>query len=94
MNILELNELADIVIGMESMLLLELAMLRKDVISFRPNSSRPFLGEMLDATVRAWNQTHLKEILEKPIQAKGNCSTHFADSGKNIARILTRIAKR
>ena len=56
LDIFELDALADVVIGIASMLLLELLMLRNDVISFRPDATKEFIGDRLEATICVDNQ--------------------------------------
>ena len=43
-SIKDLSKLSDIIVGTESMLLLEMAMIRNDVISLRPNAKCNFIG--------------------------------------------------
>ena len=47
----DILSLADVVIGMNSMLLLELSMHRNDIISYRPNTKKKFIGEELGVTL-------------------------------------------
>lgn len=91
-DIHELSALADVVIGMASILLLELAMIRRDVISFRPDARIPFIGERLNATVGADSQKVLQRLLAKPDQASDAFREQFIGSGQRIARILTHLA--
>lgn len=55
-----LASLGNVIIGMASMLLLELAMFRNDIISFRPGATKRFIGERLGATVDA---TSIEQLL-------------------------------
>ena len=49
----ELAALSHKIIGMGSMLLIELSFYRNDIISLRPNSLVPFIGNLLNITVPA-----------------------------------------
>ena len=76
-DIFSLNTIADVVVGMASMLLLELAMLRNDVISFRPNATKRFIGERLSATVDVTSQEGLDRILSCPQYLDGKFRERF-----------------
>ena len=87
-DIFELEAIADIVIGMASMLLLELAMLRNDIISFRPNNNKKFIGKRLDATIDISTQQELKKVLIEPRVVPTDFRQRFDGSGSRIAKII------
>ena len=60
----DLAVLADKIIGMGSMLLIELSFYRNDIISYRPNSLIYFIGNLLDITIPA-NDFNTLEIAMK-----------------------------
>ena len=91
LDIFELDVLADVVIGMASMLLLELSMLRNDVISFRPDATKEFIGDRLEATINADNQKDLKKLLLNPSYTSGQFREGFSGSGDRIAAILGEL---
>ena len=91
MNIHELSALADVVIGMASILLLELAMIRTNVISFRPDARMPFIGERLNATVGADSKKTLKRLLTKPHKASDAFRKQVIGSGQRIANIFKEL---
>ena len=62
----ELSTISDISIGMHSMYLLELAMIREDIISFRPNAKTKFIGNTLN-TVMSLNNFHNFKTLDKKL---------------------------
>ena len=90
-DVYSLNIVADVVVGMASMLLLELAMLRKDVISFRPNATKEFIGKRLSATIDITSQEGLKNVLECPQQVDGRFRERFDDSSSKIALLIKNI---
>jgi hypothetical protein len=90
-DIHSLNIMADVVVGMASMLLLELAMLRNDVISFRPNATKQFIGKRLSATIDVTSQEGLKSALECPQQLDGKFRERFDGSTIKIASLIKGI---
>lgn len=95
-SVFDLANLADVVIGMDSMLLLELATLRSDIISFRPNARKRFIGERLGVTVCAGDKDTLQGLLSSPDLARVADGFHerFKGSGKRIAGILEELANK
>ena len=93
MDVHNLNQVADVVIGMGSILLLELAMLRKDVISFCPNANNRFVGDRLKATINVKNVQELREILLNPREVSGDFKKKFIGSGRRIAHIIKEMQK-
>jgi hypothetical protein len=91
MDVHNLNQVADVVIGMGSILLLELAMLRKDVISFCPNTNNRFVGDRLKATIIVKNVQELREILLNPREVSGDFKNKFIGSGRRIAHIIKEM---
>ena len=90
-DIHSLNIMADVVVGMASMLLLELAMLRYDVISFRPNAKKQFIGERLFATVDVTSQEGLMSILRCTQYVDGKFRERFDGSSARIASLIKSI---
>ena len=86
-----INVLADVVIGMASMLLLELAILRNDVISFRPNSTKTFIGKRLSATVDVTSKEVLETVLNNPIYVEGKFCERFSGSSIRISSLIKEI---
>jgi hypothetical protein len=92
-DIYSLSKLASVVIGMASMLLLELAILRDDIISFRPNATKNFIGKRLCATIDATSNEELKGLLEWPQKVEGEFSTRFGGSSAKIVSLIKAIIK-
>jgi len=80
--------LGDLIVGMSSMLLLELAMYRNDIISFCPNAKSPFIGELLGATIRLDSIRQLHETVE--LRSEVNCDFRhrFVGSRERIIRFV------
>ena len=85
--------IADGVVGMASMLLLELAFFRKDVISCRPNATKSFIGENLSLTVPAKSDLELNFLLNNPTFAKRSMRGTFMGSKNRIVDFLLRLQK-
>jgi len=90
-----LDAVADDIIGMASILLLELAMLRNDVISFRPNATKEFIGKRLQATIdintieefeRCFTQKEKREV-------DGRFRAQFKGSTSRIVSLIEKLSK-
>ena len=92
-DVYSLNILADVIIGMASMLLLELAMLRNDVISFRPNARKQFIGKRLSATINVCLQENLADVLKNTQCVDGHFRGRFKGSSKKIVSLVKGIMK-
>jgi len=90
-DIYSLNTLADIVIGMASMLLLELAMLRNDIISFRPNATKKFIGHRLSATNDVTSKERLQSLMNFPKLISGDFRGQFNGSAEKISSLIKGI---
>ena len=86
--ITELVAIADVIIGMASMLLLELAIYRNDIVSFRPNATKSFIGERLGVTVDATSVSNLAEVIAHGCKAKSNFANRFSGSQDRIVNFL------
>ena len=62
-NTEKLLETAEFVIGMGSMLLIEAAKTRRDVVSYRPNQLMPYIGNQLGVTKLVSSRGHLESII-------------------------------
>lgn len=91
-SIAELALGASHIVGMASMLLLELAMYRSDVISFRPDARLPFIGNTIGATVPVNTQDILGKILRNPQQSvSSSIREKFKGSGNRIGNFLNEL---
>jgi hypothetical protein len=88
-SVFELAHIANIVIGMASIILLELAIYRSDVISYRPNARKKFIGETLGATIHVSNFCMIEKT--KQLNSSESFAKRFVGSGYNISQILEDI---
>ena len=86
-----LNQLADVVIGIGSFLLLELAMLRNDVISFCSYGNSRFVGDRMKATIGVKNIQELRETFHNRREVSGDFKNKFIGSSKRIAHLIKEI---
>ena len=92
LGIEEMTQMPDLIIGMASMLLIELAMFRDDIISYRPNASKSFIGEKIAATHHAGTKAHLKEyIYNSPSSLAMPFRKKFKGSGERISKFLYNL---
>jgi hypothetical protein len=89
----DISALADIIVGMDSMLLLELSVFRRDIISYRPNASKTFVGDRLGLTVPVRSESELKFFLLCPQVAQRRLGDIFLDSKQRILSFLHKIQK-
>jgi len=89
----ELAQGVDAAVGMGSMLLLELALFRNDVISFRPGARFPFIGEKIGATTAASDTSELAQLLRTPPSVIHALRTRFQGSGARIAHFLNSLIR-
>ena len=80
------------IIGMKSMLLLEIAIFRKDVISFRPIVDKPFIGEKFGAT-RLVRKNFKKNINKKIINKSIFFKKSFQGSNQRVKNFINKILK-
>ena len=85
MNIKEMVGLPEKVVGMASMLLIELAMFRNDILSYRPDTRKSFIGEEIGATHHVGSKVQLKEYLhDPPMSSSMQFRNKFKNSGVKI----------
>ena len=82
---------ADIIVGMASMLLLELSIFRNDVISFRPNALKSFIGERLGVTVAAKNTLELTQVMKNKMRSQKTLRSIFDGSKERIIKFLSEV---
>ena len=89
MSIEHMVQIPDTIIGMASMLLIELAMFRDDIISYRPNARKAFIGEKIGATHHAGTKDQLIKYLQCPPSSSSMpFRNKFEGSGKRISEFL------
>jgi hypothetical protein len=86
--VLDLAIMGDVIVGMGSMLLLELAMYRDDVISLRPNAIDSFIGEQLGAVIAVRSRLDLIESLGKRAQGVECFRQRYLGSQRRILHYL------
>lgn len=79
-DVTSIVEDAHAIVGMDSMLLLELAMLRSDVISFRKNSRLKFIGEELGAVITVRSARQLRSALDGSTVSPSKFVSRFSGS--------------
>lgn len=91
LSILETNDIdsiiinSDFIVGMGSMFLLEAAILRNDIISYRPNEKKEFIGNKIKATYLVKKKSELKKIFNNKIVVKNrNIKKNFIGSTNRI----------
>lgn len=89
----ELSSLGDIIVGMASMRLLELAMFRDDIISFRPGARKSFIGERLGATVDATSIEELVSAMDNGEASASSFKSRFVGSKDRILSFLECISR-
>lgn len=82
--VVNLSILADKVVGMASMLLLELALFRDDVISFRPNNKKFFIGEHLGVTIPVETLNEYLQAINGNVKSANDFKAKFSGSRNKI----------
>ena len=82
---------ADKIIGMGSMLLLEVALIREAVISYRPSEQQTFIGNRLGVTEKIINKKNLPKTLrsDSPFRKKPFDHNYSGATEKIIACIMS-----
>jgi hypothetical protein len=84
----DIVNLPDFIIGMKSILLLELSMFRKDIISFRPLSDRKYIGDRIKCTKLV--RRNLRKILNKKFNNNILFKDYFNGSAQKIKNYLKK----
>jgi len=83
---------ADVVIGMGSMLLLEAARSRTDIVSYRPKETRPFIGNEIGVTHHARNADELFAIIHGRVTVKNQLlGDRFSGSLERILHFMENL---
>jgi len=94
MSLKDMSQIPDIVIGMASMLLIELAMVRNDIISYRPNARKQFIGDQIGATIGVSSKEQLIETFTSPplqTSSIADLQNIFNGSGRRISNYLYNL---
>jgi hypothetical protein len=92
-NVVQLARTYDVIVGMDSMLLLELAVLRRDVISFRPTARFDFAMKELGAVITVSSLEELACALRQSKFVPRGFADGFLGSGVRIVNFLTKLAQ-
>jgi len=92
-EITHILESADVVVGMQSMLLIELAVLRGGVISYRPNAKTNFFGERIGATIAAESKDDLRQKMNDPYKNISNFAEAYLGSSERIENFIGQFVK-
>jgi hypothetical protein len=89
----DLAFIGDVIVGMLSMLLLELAMFRNDIISLRPGAKTAFIGERLGATLDAKSIDEFNHIVKCKKMVSSDYRKRFIGSTDRIISFLLNKSK-
>ncbi len=83
----------DTIVGMGSMLLLEAALIRQSVISYRPCDKIEFIGNRLGLTYKVSNKEDLRHVLQHNSNHFHNklLSHQYSGSAKNIMNCIVKF---
>tara|TARA_B110000483_G_scaffold158549_1_gene188142 strand:- start:11321 stop:12283 length:963 start_codon:yes stop_codon:yes gene_type:complete len=87
-NFSDIVNLPDFIIGIKSIILLELSLFRKDIISYRPLSDNKFIGDKIKCTKLV--RRNLKRILNKKFNDNIIFKNYFNGSGKKVKTFLEK----
>ncbi len=83
----------DNIVGMGSILLLEIALMRQSVISYRPNEQVSFVGNRLGFTKKIMNREDLQQALKKNSPMRENqLSNQYVGSTTKIINSIVSVA--
>ena len=88
----DIANLADTIIGMSSMLLLELAIFRNDVISYRPNNKKEFIGNKMKVTLPANTFRELRKKIKTKENAENTLKNYFEGSTERLAKFILDVS--
>ena len=84
--------LPDRIVGMASMLLIELSSVRNDIISYRPSALKTFIGNTLGLTVPSSNSNELSDLFRESNSSINNFGQLFLGSQDKICSFLTHLS--
>jgi hypothetical protein len=93
-SIEEIAEVADVVVGLGSILLLELAALGCSVISVDHISDVSFIGDRTGATHSASSMEELRRLIDSPPIPDVAFASSFEGSGSRIAELISIVASK
>ena len=89
----QMIKIPDIIIGIGSFLLIELAMKRDDVVSFKPKSLKPYFGDEIKATIKIDNKNELFKYITTENQKLKTKTFRYRFNGSHdkIFRIISSM---
>ena len=84
---------SDKIIGMGSMLLMEAAVHRKDILTYRPGCKIPFIGDTIGWTTPVKDEIALKHYLNNNAYSREKDFSFYKNSGARINSFLTELCK-
>lgn len=88
----DLSRAADVIIGMESMLLLEISVYRRDVISYIPIRGREFIGSKMGVTLQANSLIELDTLMSRDIVTPNSLLNYFDGSTDRCIKMIKEHA--
>ena len=88
MNFSDIVNLPDKIIGIKSILLLQISIFRNDIISYRPNKDNQYIGDKIKCTKLV--RVNLKNFLNKKITNNNALKNYFNGSSQKIKKYLKR----
>jgi hypothetical protein len=90
-SVFDLAKIADSVVGMASMLLLELANLRNDIISYRPQGRNSFIGEKFGIVTSIFKKEDLENLTNVSSCGNQEFRRKFIGSRYKITKFLEKL---
>jgi len=90
---LEIAVAADVVIGINSMMLLEIAAYRQDVMSLNTIEECTFIGTELGITTPIDSEEALRKALQKPYNAKRSMDDYFSGSASRCIKFIESVCQ-
>tara|TARA_X000000950_G_scaffold229307_2_gene277135 strand:- start:3525 stop:4517 length:993 start_codon:yes stop_codon:yes gene_type:complete len=88
----EIATLADTIVGMSSMLLIELATFRQDIISYRPNNKNEFIGNKMKVTLAANTFRDLDKKIKIKENAEKTLKNYFEGSTERLTKFMLDVS--
>ena len=86
----DLSLISSKIIGMMSMLLIELSMYRNDIISYRPKAKDSFIGDEIGVIIKATDIDSIKQALHKKSITSVKFKNSFIGSRERILNYLNK----
>lgn len=84
---------SDVIVGTASMLLLELAVYRNDIVSFRPHPKKSFIGDEIGATVAVRTADQFRWAIDNHQTTGVKFGQHYVGSARAIADFIDEVTR-